>query len=405
MTDDARVIGASSDEANAARFAALPRGLKPVMDAMYDAEHVVIGAASLGPWRQAQNTHVYALSRDPSFDPGAEHIEVVSDHRTLVERFEHGDEKLLVAGGRSVFRLFLPYASRLDVAITDELVPGDLVFADWDGLFRLEAEEDWAGGRTCTYVPRSVKARNAVGLYLEGIRDGNTREAVKRYTGARYTQHSTGVGDGAEGFVAFFGDFLERNPQRDIRVVRAIEDDRYVFVHVAQKLGGGEAEWVTMDLFDTDAEEKLVEHWDVIAALESPRQIDGPRDATRFAATETNKALVRRFLVEVYQNGLVDRIADFVAPDLVQHELGVADGREAYATHVGRCQAAGQRYDHVFKVIGEGSLVVSYAKVDMPSESHAVFEIWRVEDGRIAERWINAEPIPPREQWANSGKF
>ena len=37
---------------------------------------------------------------------------------------------------------------------------------------------------------------NARALYMEGIRDGNPREAIEKYTGERYTQHSTGVPDG-----------------------------------------------------------------------------------------------------------------------------------------------------------------------------------------------------------------
>ena len=45
-------------------------------------------------------------------------------------------------------------------------------------------------------------------LYLDGIAGGNPREAVLRNTGHRYTQHSTGVGDGAEGFLAFFEPFV-----------------------------------------------------------------------------------------------------------------------------------------------------------------------------------------------------
>ncbi|MEW8073557.1 MAG: nuclear transport factor 2 family protein, partial [Candidatus Thiodiazotropha sp.] len=93
----------------------------------------------------------------------------------------------------------------------------------------------------------SKKIENAKGLYLEGIRDGNMQEALDKYTGERYTQHSTGVGDGKEGFIAFFGPFLERNPVRDIRVVRAIEDGRHVFIHVYQSLNNGEVKWVTAD--------------------------------------------------------------------------------------------------------------------------------------------------------------
>lgn len=81
------------------------------------------------------------------------------------------------------------------------------------------------------------KIENASGLYLEGIRDGNPREAVAKYTGDRYTQHSTGVPDGADGFVQFFEDFIERNPARDIRIVRAVEDGQYL-VHPTRPGGG-----------------------------------------------------------------------------------------------------------------------------------------------------------------------
>jgi predicted SnoaL-like aldol condensation-catalyzing enzyme len=52
------------------------------------------------------------------------------------------------------------------------------------------------------------RLENTMNLYLEGIRDGKAREAVTKYTGARYTQHSTGVKDGIEGFVEFFEPFI-----------------------------------------------------------------------------------------------------------------------------------------------------------------------------------------------------
>ena len=68
----------------------------------------------------------------------------------------------------------------------------------------------------------SASKDNALGLYMEGIRDGNALEALNKYTGRRYTQHSTGVADGKQGFLDFFTPFLERTPKRDIRVIRLI---------------------------------------------------------------------------------------------------------------------------------------------------------------------------------------
>ncbi len=109
------------------------------------------------------------------------------------------------------------------------------------------------------------KLKNAKRLYLEGIRDGNVRKAVTTYTGKRYTQHSTGVKDGIEGFVEFFEPFIQRNPKRDIEIIRSLVDGQYVFVHVYQTLNNGEYKYVTTDFFDTDENDKIIEHWDVIS--------------------------------------------------------------------------------------------------------------------------------------------
>ena len=102
---------------------------------------------------------------------------------------------------------------------------------------------------------------NAKPLYLEGIRDGHHREAIEKYTGVRYTQHSKGIRDGKEGSVEFFGPFVERNPVRDIQIVHDWEDGQYVFVHAYQNLSNGQSEWITTDFFDTDEHDKIIEHW------------------------------------------------------------------------------------------------------------------------------------------------
>jgi hypothetical protein len=28
-----------------------------------------------------------------------------------------------------------------------------------------------------------------------------------------------------------------------------------------------------------------------------------------------------------------------------------------------------------------------------------------IRDGQVVEHWDNTEPVPPQEEWANSGKF
>ena len=80
--------------------------------------------------------------------------------------------------------------------------------------------------------------------------------------GESYTQHSTGVGEGKEGFKAFFIDFFKRNPKRDIQIIRAIEDGDFVFLHVLQNLNDGSVKWITMGIFRADNNGRIVEHWD-----------------------------------------------------------------------------------------------------------------------------------------------
>ncbi|CZF78964.1 SnoaL-like domain protein [Grimontia celer] len=255
----------------------------------------------------------------------------------------------------------------------------------------------------------SQKLQNAQNLYLEGIRDGNI-EVVKKYTGERYTQHSTGVEDGPEGFMAFFKGFLERTNSRDIQVIRAIEDGRYVFVHVYQDIDNGTAKWVTTDLFDTDSDDKIVEHWDVIAAYQEPEDtasgndmILGNFELKDLDKTEENKALIRNLLVEVFQNGHLDALDKYVSSEkYIQHNPHLPDGIEALREFLSSHDLS---YDFVFNVIGQGDHVVSYSKATYEGQEMAVFDIFRIENGKIVEQWDNMEPIPPRTEWANTGKF
>lgn len=165
----------------------------------------------------------------------------------------------------------------------------------------------------------SNKLNSAKGLYLEGIRDGKVREAVSKYTGARYTQHSTGVKDGVEGFVEFFEPFIQRCPVRDIQIVRSIVDGQYVFLHVNQSLNNGEAKWVTADLFDTDENDKIIEHWDTIQeyveeTASGRSMVDGPTEIEDVEKTEQNRALIEKFCQDILIDGKFDTITDFISP-------------------------------------------------------------------------------------------
>ncbi|MEM1041961.1 MAG: nuclear transport factor 2 family protein [Bacteroidota bacterium] len=255
----------------------------------------------------------------------------------------------------------------------------------------------------------SRKLDHAKALYLEGIRDGRAREAVTRYTGDRYTQHSTGVRDGVEGFVAFFEPFIQRNPIRDIEIVRGIEDGRYVFVHAYQSLNNGAAEWVTTDFFDTDSDDLIVEHWDVIApyVAETPSghtSVDGPTEIEDLDQTEANKALVRSMTEDLLTPGeRSPRAADYIAQDIVQHDADLADGLDAFRAMLRSPDRL--QYHEIFLLVGQGNFVATLCRASRGDQEVAQVDLYRIDGGMVAERWTNAEDVPAAADSVNGGKF
>lgn len=251
---------------------------------------------------------------------------------------------------------------------------------------------------------------NAISLYMEGIRDGNAQAAVTKYTGDRYTQHSTGVADGVEGFVAFFEPFIARNPVRDIKIVRALQEGRHVFLQAHQVLNNGEAEWLTTDFFDSDEDGQILEHWDVIGAVRPANtagrtQIDGPTTPRDLEKTAENKALVLAFINTCLIHRQINRIPDFISAETyLQHNPDVGDGLQGFLDLFGApdCPLS---YQECFLAVAEGDFVATLNRARWEDQDLCQVDLFRVEQGKIVEHWDNSEPVPPQEEWANSGKF
>ena len=247
-------------------------------------------------------------------------------------------------------------------------------------------------------------------IYLEGIADGDARRAVTEFTGHRYTQHSTGVPDGVEGFLEFFEPFLQRNPDREIRIVRIFEDGPWVFCSAYQSLNRGAAKWVTTDLFYTGSDGLILEHWDTIAAyvetadtLSGNDMVGGADQVDLSAKTDATKALVLEYTKQVRQEGGLEQLPHFVADDLTQHSPGIANGARGLEEWLASEQCG--QFEFLFHLMGQGDFAVTYSKRHALGKDIAVFDIYRVAAGKIVEHWMNEEEIGPRQNWGNSGKF
>lgn len=259
----------------------------------------------------------------------------------------------------------------------------------------------------------SKKLDNAKGLYLEGIQQGHAKEALDKYIGDRYTQHSTGVADGKEGFLEFFLPFLKRNPVRDIKIVRAIEDGQYVFVHAHQSLNNGEYYYVTGDIFDTDANDKIIEHWDAIQeenrnTVSGHSMTGGTTEVVDLDKTEENRAFITEFANEVLLKKKYERIHEFISTEkYIQHDPLAEDGLDGLIKYLDELFINGGNfyYKEIHKILVQGNFTVLMSKTLYGNDDYIFIDIFRIEDKKIVEHWDVIEKILPEEMWNNSGKF
>lgn len=251
-------------------------------------------------------------------------------------------------------------------------------------------------------------AREAVVDLLNSIESGDPAPAAI-IDPENYTQHNLSIADGIEGFGAVLAELPEGSARVD--VVRAFQDGAFVFTHTDYDFFGPK---IGFDVFRFE-DGLIVEHWDNLQVTpDSPNpsgrtMVDGPTEATDLDRTEENKALVSRFVDEVLVGGDVEILGDFFDGDeYIQHNPNIADGVSGLVTALTEFAEQGMAivYDEVHFVLGEGNFVLAASSGTIGVTPTAFYDLFRVEDGVIAEHWDVIETIPPEGEWANdNGKF
>jgi predicted SnoaL-like aldol condensation-catalyzing enzyme len=243
---------------------------------------------------------------------------------------------------------------------------------------------------------------------LRSIETGNSAAAAV-IDAAKYKQHNLAVGDGIAGFVQV----LQALPKGSARArpVRAFQDGDYVFTQTEYDFFGPK---IGFDIFRYE-NGKIVEHWDNLqetAAKPNPSgrtMIDGPSETSDLAETEANKALVRAFITDVLIGGKMDKLAGyFDGNTYLQHNPMIADGVAGLGDALAQLARAGMalKIDKLHRVLGEGSFVLTVSEGSMGGKATSFYDLFRVENGKIAEHWDVIEPLLPKEQWKHrNGKF
>jgi predicted SnoaL-like aldol condensation-catalyzing enzyme len=224
----------------------------------------------------------------------------------------------------------------------------------------------------------------------------------------KYIQHNLAAADGLAGF----GALLQQLPPNSARVntARVFEDGDYVFSHTAYNFFGPK---IGFDIFRFE-DDLIVEHWDNLQETAGPNpsahtMIDGPTHAQDHDKTAANKALVRTFVEDILMYGRMEKLAGYYDGDRYsQHNPQIADGLSGLGAALQAMAAQGvtMRYDRIHQVLGEGDFVLVVSEGSFGGQHTAFYDLFRVENGKIAEHWDTIESIPARPDWKNdNGKF
>lgn len=250
--------------------------------------------------------------------------------------------------------------------------------------------------------------KNKVIALLKSIETGD-KEPVGYINPEKYIQHNLGVADGLEGF----GAVLQQLPPNSARVntVRVFEDGDYVFAHTEYNFFGPK---IGFDIFRFE-DGKIVEHWDNLQETpEKPNpsrrtMIDGVTEIKDIESTESNKKLVENFITEVLVNGNMEKLSNYFDGDnYIQHNPLIGDNLSGLGKALEEWTKQGitMKYDTVHKVLGEGNFVLVVSEGYLAGKHSSFYDLFRVENGKIAEHWDTIEEIPAKENWKNNnGKF
>lgn len=241
---------------------------------------------------------------------------------------------------------------------------------------------------------------------------GNTEKATELLAEG-YIQHNLAYGTGRDAFVGSVAYLASAPVKTTVNNIRVFEDGDKVFLQTVYNFAGA-GKQVAFDIFRFDENGKIAEHWDNLAAKAEPNpsgrtQIDGTLEIKDLDKTEANREVVKSFLYDVMQGNRPEKTPDYFDGDTyLQHNTGIADGLSGLGAALAALaeQNIQMIYTTVHQVLAQGNFVLAVSEGTFGGAPTSYYDLWRVEDGKIAEHWDVMETIADKSTWQNqNGKF
>ncbi|CUJ66804.1 MULTISPECIES: nuclear transport factor 2 family protein [Achromobacter] len=228
--------------------------------------------------------------------------------------------------------------------------------------------------------------------------------ALERLFSPAFIEHSALVKDGIDGLFKLLHD----HPAIQYDAHRVLVDGDLVALH--GRYTGLDAEpLVGFDIYRV-ADGLIVEHWDGLVPEAAPNasgrtQLDGPTEPRAGQDTDANRALVTAFFKRALIEGDYTAFSDYGNGEgFHQHSPDIADGTTAVIDFLNQLRKDGQelKYSRTHRSVAEGDFVLTHSEGSIAGTRHAYFELWRVQDGKVAELWDAIMPVPDDRQAAHA---
>lgn len=239
---------------------------------------------------------------------------------------------------------------------------------------------------------------------LESLESGSP-EAITAYVHPdKYIQHNQALPDGRDAMLGALAHLKENGTKVSIK--RALVDGDFVVLHSVYEFFGPK---IGIDIFSFE-NGLIVEHWDNLQEMvgKTPSghtMIDGPVTVQDIDKTDANKGLVQSYVENILFGKNPELLNSYFDGDrYIQHSPHIGDGLSGLHEAL---QALSERniefkYTQLHQVIGQGDFVLTVSEGLFDGQPTAFYDLFRVENGKIAEHWDVVEAILPEEKRKNS---
>lgn len=241
---------------------------------------------------------------------------------------------------------------------------------------------------------------------------GDTEKA-KELLAQDYIQHNLAYGTGRDTFAGSVAYLASAPVKTTVNNIRVFEDGDKVFLQTVYNFAGA-GEQVAFDIFRIDNDGKIAEHWDNLAAKAEPNpsgrtQIDGTLEKDASADKEETRRVAADFVGDVLRAKNPDKLTSYFDGDnYIQHNTGIADGLSGLGDALAALaeQSIQMIYNKTYQVLADGDYALAVSEGTFGGTPTAYYDLFRVENGKIAEHWDVMETIADESTWQNqNGKF